>query len=88
MSENENENTVVRYSHNNSGGSDWLTADNWTALAARGWVLDGESGRFYGAERTGLSLDAAIAEWESITGADRTAEGCPCCGPPHFFYLG
>ena len=86
----ENENTVhyyvVHYSHNNSGGRDWLTADDWAALVARGWVLDGQGSRVYGADRAGLSLDAAVAEWEAATGQDSTVGGCPCCGPPHSFY--
>ena len=77
---------TIHYSHNNSGGRDWLTADDWAALAARGWVLDTYEGRTYGADRTGLSLDEAIREWEVATGQPSTAEGCPCCGPPHYFY--
>lgn len=86
----ENENTVVEYWHNNSGGSDWLTDADWAALEAAGWVPGERNyrGRPFGATRTGLSFDAAVAEWESITGQDSRVEGCPCCGQPHSFYPG
>ena len=78
---------TVRYSHNNSGGRDWLTTADWHALAAAGWVLDPfEGDRYFGADRQGLTLDEAIAEWQAITGQDHTAEGCTCCGNPHYFY--
>lgn len=77
--------TVVHYSHNNSGGYDWMDDDDWAALAARGWVLDTHNGLTYGADRTGLSRDEAIREWEAATGQSSTAEGCECCGPPHYF---
>ncbi len=38
-----------------------------------------------GAKRVGLSLDAAIAEWETITGECASDAGCSCCGQPHSF---
>ncbi len=85
---NDESRTVVRYSHNNSGGYDWLDADDWAALAAAGWVLGRSiNNRVYDAERTGLTLDAAVAEWKSITGQDPAEDGCECCGPPHSFYV-
>lgn len=31
------------------------------------------------------SLGEAIAEWERITGENADDDGCPCCGPPHYF---
>lgn len=89
----------VRYHSNNSGGSWWLTDSDWFHLEASGWVVEwfrdtrhfGKGDRFLGAlassaTRTGLSLEDAIAEFETITGACSTAEGCPCCGQPHEFY--
>ena len=82
----ENENTVVHYSHNNSGGRDWMDADSWAALVTRGWVLDSFNGSIYGADRTGLSMDEAVAEWTIATGQDPNVDGCECCGPPHSFY--
>jgi hypothetical protein len=53
----------------------------------------GENVRFLGsiarsATRDGLSMEEAIAEWESVTGLDSEDEGCPCCGEPHNFYNG
>ena len=61
-----------------------------TALEAAGWVPGERNyrGRPFGATRTGLSFDAAVAEWESITKQDSRVEGCPCCGQPHSFYPG
>jgi hypothetical protein len=28
---------------------------------------------------------AAVREWEKVTGANASVEGCNCCGPPHSF---
>jgi len=33
------------------------------------------------------SLEEAIASFENATGQDAYAEGCPCCGRPHDFYV-
>lgn len=82
----------VTYSSNNSGGSWWLTDDDWRNLEAAGWDVqwkkDGE--RFLGALAMKASKDFgdpadAIAEFERITGQDASAEGCNCCGSPHSF---
>lgn len=75
----------VQYSHNNSGGVDWLTADDWKKLQEAGWILSDGLGRIYSAKRIGLSLHDAIVEWENVTGQDAAAEGCNCCGRPHDF---
>lgn len=78
----------VQYSHNNSGGVDWLTSDDWKKLEEAGWILSDRntySNRIYSAKRIGLSLHDAIVEWESTTGLDAAAEGCNCCGRPHDF---
>lgn len=32
------------------------------------------------------SIKEALCEFEKITGADITAEGCNCCGTPHSFF--
>ena len=84
---------TVTYSSNNSGGSWWLTDDDWHALAAAGWKVKwvGEDKRWLGAlaidaVREGLTLREAVEEWETITGQDASALGCTCCGPPHSFY--
>jgi hypothetical protein len=50
----------------------------------------GEDGRWLGAlashaERRGLTLGAAIREWEQVTGQNSSALGCSCCGTPHSF---
>lgn len=47
-------------------------------------------GRYLGAlakeaYRTGLSLEEAVDEWETVTGKSSCDTGCPCCGPPHSF---
>ena len=89
----------VEYSSNNSGGDWWLSDKNWLDLESAGWKVKwfresemkltrGE--RFLGAlaaeaEREGLSLEAAVEEWERITGQTSTSAGCACCGQPHRF---
>ena len=91
----------VKYSSNNSNGQWWLNDDDWRALEAAGWDVHwfaqyesqlgiDAAGRFLGAlaniaERHGVSLSEAIAEWEHITGQDSAELGCRCCGMPHFF---
>lgn len=91
---------TVTYSSNNSGGNWWLDDDDWKKLEQAGWVVHWVkddsvfhkgNDRFLGAlameaTREGLSLEAAIAEWEDIVGQRSTDEGCPCCGYPHNFY--
>ena len=78
--------------------SDWyaLEAAGWNVQ----WVKDGYisligtgdgDGRWLGAlaasaTREGLSLHEAIQEWERVTHEDADAEGCSCCGRPHYFY--
>lgn len=77
----------VRYSHNNSGGRDWLDKEDWAKLEAAGWKLESYGDkRTHSAVRTGLPLPIAIAEWEYILNMSSTDEGCECCGPPHDFY--
>jgi hypothetical protein len=42
---------------------------------------------FYGSIATGGVLTTeAVEEFETVTGEDTNAEGCPCCGQPHYFY--
>jgi hypothetical protein len=76
----------VEYNHNNSGGVDWLKAQDWQKLVDAGWIVDQENSRIYSAKRIGLSLYDAIVEWQNVTGLDPAAEGCNCCGRPHSFY--
>ncbi len=91
--------TYVRYSSNNSGGSWWLDDVDWRALEAAGWEVEwvrndpyhNGAERWLGrlatsAKRRGLDYDAAIAEFERVTGQNAHANGCDCCGPPHNFY--
>lgn len=86
------ETTRIEYDSNNSGGSWWLSDKNWEDLAAAGWEVSwyAEDNRFIGAlatkaNRYGLSLEEAVAEWEEVTGCTSTDAGCPCCGQPHTF---
>ena len=92
----------INYSSNNSGGSWWLSDEDWLALEKAGWDVDWykdrgddprdyKDGRFMGALATEASkdfptMDKAIAEFEAITREDAYAEGCSCCGRPHDFY--
>lgn len=80
----------IEYYSNNSGGRDWLDADQWEKLRAAGWEVRGfdyepASARPRYARKAFLTEDAARAEWEALTGMDSWEGGCPCCGPPHEF---
>lgn len=88
----------VIYVSNNSGGDWWLTDEDWKKLESAGWKVawrkDGsfgvKDGRFLGAlaceaSKEFSNVEAAIDEWEEITGKDPYAEGCSCCGAPHYF---
>ena len=72
----------VEYNTNNSGGRWWLTDEHWLALERAG-CRNGELAR--GAVREGLTLEEAIAEFESVTGLNASDPGCRCCGRPHNF---
>lgn len=90
---------ATRYSTNNSGGSWWLSDDDWRNLAAAGWIVDwvaNNPDRYFSGDRwlgalatsalrPALSEEDAIAEWEQITGQSADDEGCECCGEPHYF---
>lgn len=99
----------VEYSSNNSGGSWWLSDDDWKALEEAGWDVNWEAESEYRqtyspgttrwlealATRASKLIEApseeyaekvAIAEWEAITNEYADDGGCPCCGPPHYFY--
>lgn len=81
---------VIEYSSNNSGGDWWLDDEDWYALESAGWDVEWKGDRWLGAlatraTREGLSREAAIAEWESVTGQNADSEGCDCCGQPHYF---
>lgn len=79
----------THYSSNNSGGNWWLTDKNWKDLEDAGWEVDWEKYRFLDALATSASrnlpIDQAIREFEEITGENANAEGCSCCGQPHYF---
>ena len=32
------------------------------------------------------SMEDVIEQWEQVVGQNVDEEGCPCCGPPHFFF--
>lgn len=82
----------VTYYHNNSGGSWWLTNDDWKTLEKSGWVVKWEEERVLGALATSATIEAesvekAIELWGSaLPHMDAYEMGCPCCGPPHGFY--
>jgi len=90
---------IYHYTSNNSGGSWWLTDQNWLDLEKEGWKVlwkrddpyarPDENGRWLGAlateaEKEFHSKPEAVAEFERITGANVDDEGCPCCGQPHY----
>lgn len=88
----------LEYTSNNSGGSWWLSDDDWLALEKAGWTVNWIKNDPYhnGAERwLGCLAKSASKEFETpgdgveefrrVTGEDPFAEGCNCCGEPHRF---
>lgn len=89
----------VVYHTNNSGGFWWLKKEEWKALEKAGWTVtfnydpsDPRPSRNYEAAwedgdayKEGITLGAAIREWEEVTGLRSNASGCACCGVPHSF---
>lgn len=80
----------IKYSSNNSGGSWWLSDDDWKKLEAAGWSVEWKKERWLGALAKSASKDfdsvgAAIREFEEVTGQQASDEGCNCCGAPHSF---
>ncbi len=93
--------SYIEYRSNNSGGSWWLTDQNWKDLESAGWEVQwvkdqdltfGKKGdtRWLGALATtairrDVSLRVAMAEFEDVTGMNPHDQGCYCCGQPHDF---
>lgn len=79
----------VQYSANNSGGSDWMTRQNWEDLERDGWIVQWDFSNGRGLPYCGylpdVGLDEAMDRWSSVTAMDPSEEGCDCCGPPHNF---
>lgn len=62
----------------------------WSANKRDGFSQPDADGRWLGALATTTSKDFdsvadALREFESLTGADVSDDGCNCCGPPHSF---
>ncbi|ERB55312.1 hypothetical protein N806_29720 [Rhodococcus sp. P27] len=88
----------IEYNSNNSGGSWWLTDEDWYALERAGWDVQWfKNNDYYSSERFlgGLAssarlyeatMEEAIESFESITGENVSAQGCECCGSPHSFW--
>lgn len=90
----------IQYSANNSGGTWWLSLEDWKALEEAGWLVqwfDWEEGRtedlrfpgtpaWYAWAPVGLTEDQAREAFTNVTGKDSWEEGCNCCAPPHGFY--
>ena len=84
----------VTYTTNNSGGVYPLTTGNWAALQLSGWsvewtrqarpVANGATMTIK-AEAMSDALERAVEAFESATGQRAREQGCPCCGPPHYF---
>lgn len=82
---------LIEYDSNNSGGSWWLTDQDWKLLEDNGWKVAWHPG---GRRNGSLARSAkgnfedpgqAMRRFEEITGADVTDDGCNCCGAPHSF---
>lgn len=79
---------ILHYDSNNSGGSFWLSPENWQDLVAAGWEITGRFGTEpYKAEKRFETAEEGLAEWRLITDEDPDAEGCNCCGNPHSFWF-
>ena len=81
----------IVYSSNNSGGSWWLSDEDWKKLEAAGWKVAWREPKYLDALATSASKnfpseEDAIREWEEVTGQDASDQGCECCGQPHSFY--
>jgi hypothetical protein len=81
---------TLEYSSNNSGGSFWLSDEDWKNLEAAGWKVEWQKAHFLGTLATSASFecetpDEGIASFVAVTGQDPWAEGCNCCGAPHHF---
>jgi hypothetical protein len=79
----------VEYGHNNSGGRDWLTPEDWENLRKAGWEIKENpyakgNCSLFTATRYGVDYDEAADEWTEITGGNLSACGCSCCGHPHY----
>lgn len=89
---------TYEFSENNSGGSWWLNRAQYDALFEAGWVAPEETEDDKGYNfldtkdvpwswRHNLTLQAeslqdAVENWETATGENFFAGGCPCCGAP------
>lgn len=82
----------VEFDHNNSGGVDWVTQEQWQILADNGWYATcGDMPRPYSMAKKFSTRSSMIAEYTaidevvSLIGIDPDAEGCSCCGRPFSF---
>ena len=83
---------TYRYISNNSGGSWWLSHEQWLLLEEAGWTVAWLDKPFFGAEAWQATVqaeseDAAIESFETATGEDYYEVGCECCGPPHYISM-
>lgn len=91
--------TTFEYKENNSGGHWWLNKAHYDNLEKAGWELvphdaalyslsiyTDETGwtRPYYARKEFENIDAAICDFQRITGEDYYEPGCSCCGEPHY----
>ena len=99
----EEKDTYVEYNSNNSGGSFWLSDDEWRALERAGWVVSWvkdtkDKYREPGEERwlgtlacyaylKDATMREAIDSFQRNTNQNASDLGCGCCGPPHSFTL-
>lgn len=85
---------LVEYDENNSGGSWWLSKDNYNRLCEHGWQVTGNRNvsKYFDVpadltefEAENYAEQLAILEWEMLLQTDAHAVGCHCCGRPHNF---
>lgn len=81
--------SYIKMRENNSGGSFWLTEQNYKDLFALGWEGEGidPTNRYDGRVLINrvLSKRMALAQFEDVTGYSPDEEGCECCGQPFYF---
>jgi hypothetical protein len=85
------------YRHNNSGGVDWITPEQWQEFVDNGWTVTLFGQPFTGGRGSCASLMIETDEgkevarligmqnWYAIAKQDPDEIGCTCCGPPHSF---
>jgi hypothetical protein len=77
---------TLMYSHNNSGGYDWVTPKQWQTFAEMGYETDSRftMHKHVIAKSENEALMQLKREFYQVTGDTGDEPGCSCCGAPHY----